>query len=1295
MDRVAAMVIALGVMLLGCLFLLALFSIAPIFSSVLAVLIYIVLYFLFNEEHEIHHAQEFENRFWTIYFALLVGASIYVKDSPFCFGDEHPYVGLFVVFVVGYGVHMWDRIIHRKEMSQQGLGSGLRRGASAAQSLARLNALGMPVEDQLERISACMENIDQLLVPSTINNLIHQPFIMRNEREIISIFEDAQPKALNWLISHVKLALVFYKIKDHRNFRGQHRTELIELLAVDRISALTVKSRVLLLRALQLMKLTANPRAEHWVRNIILSTHLDELSELKTMSDSKGDYFCMNKLIYEDIRSETVRQDILSHLKKEANVARAHLENKTRKSKQMRERAWRKILSDVDDTLTCSGGSYPAGIDKRYGKKVVYPGVIGLYRELDLGTTGPEEFPPNTVGNLVFLSARPHLYKDISEKHNFAKFDKLRQREGVDGRGGLHTIPSLLAGDLTSGREFMMTGDFEPLARKKFDNFRKFVSIYPEYKHFFICDNGQGDVRAGELMFDHFPGQFGGLFVHLVKDLHLSYGFDAERWRKKNLLKKTCFFTSYPDAALYAATRDPPLIRMSALRRICQDSVADFHSILPSQWSSESQQRERRSDLNQSLWRCNRTLIQHDLESIPLIDSPRKWENGQKVQTTFGVGIIMGFDPVFDLYDVELDWRPLDEQIKDVDHDVVKKDSDASGKNCPMSSKLNERTSRTLQTVEEEDESNYLSPATSFDASKHSSKQSLPGMDREHSGRSLPETVNENEPILLSPSHTCADGDAFSFDAVEFDRNAASPEPTLEDTTVSYETPVATSKNVQIKKVVSCLPSNGRTKETEARPKHPTSKGKHRARISGRNISKYTAPKLPKLKDDKNRSKFSFWSTNSLKGTVDNFEAVKSKSKSILSAGERVATPYGLGIVVEHRKKSSIIVVDLSGPWKARAYLIESVVTRDSSGFFGSILRQFSTTGDRQASPRKKSSKAELEFPHSVGAAVHTPFGEGTITRPLPPKTASSSTPKLSSSLSRTASSEVRTIAISLNSWTLRDGSHPILYCTSDAGKEWKVKNTVSTSNHHRESSLFSVIGTLVSGTVESLKKIRVPREIEAPPIKAEAPKFERYYKDGAAVATSYGDGMVCSFRASDGFYTVKLIKCGHVFATAHLQDDSMSYRLAKGCVEGYPVLTRFGSGVLHSVNPTTGVHNVTIPSYGAVLYLQPDQVIRPLKAAVGEDVSTPYGEGKVLKYRLFDDIYEVKLSWGNAVLYATAKTFDRIDDRMEDKGGFGMNWILQFFYSREESKEAGPQRSRSNSFSMLSQSGVSVKSVR
>ena len=638
---------------------------------------------------------------------------------------------------------------------------------------------------------------------------------------------------------------------------------------------------------------------------------------------------------------------------------------------------------------------------------------------------------------------------------------------------------------------------------------------------------------------------------------------------------------------------------------------------------------------------------------------------------------------------MELDWRPLNEQIKDSQDESKEKSSDSSKEIATTMPELIERNTQTLQTVEEEDESNYLSPATSFDTSKHSSKQSLHGIEKSSSGKSMPETVIEDEPISPAPSGMFIDEDAFVFDADEFESKAESPQPTLEETTItSGDTCKRKAEDVKRIEADSPIAINIGKEQSHLQSKKASLKGRHRAKISGQNIYKYTTPKLPKMKD--NRTKFSFWST-SLKGTVDGLESTKLKSKHILSAGERVSTPYGIGYVVEHRNKSNIVVVNMSGPWKARAYLQESIVFRDSSGFFGNILKQFSTAADKQ-SPRKKSTKSEFE----LGLAIHTPFGEGEIERLLPLKTPSKQSVSSSSKLSTT--SEVNTISISLKSWTLRDGSHPNLYCTLDSAKSWKDKKPSLSQGHNRESSILSVIGTLgtfVSGTVESLKKIRVPREIEAPPMKHEAPKFERYYKDGAAVVTSYGDGIVYSFRSSDGFYTVKLIQHGKIFATAYLHDDSMSYRLAKGCVEGYPVLTKFGSGVLHSVNPTTGVHNVTVPSYGAFLYLQPDQVIRPLKAAVGEDVSTPYGEGRVLKYRLSDDLYEIKLLWGGAILYATADTFDRIDDRMEDKGGFGMNWILQFFYSREDGKDDCPQRSRSNSFSMLSQSGVSAKSAR
>lgn len=1321
---------------------LALFSIAPIFCCCLAALLYILYYFLANEASEIHHAQEFENRFWTLFAMLATSASVFVKDSPFCFGDARPGLGVLVMLLVSYAVHMWDRILHRKEMSRHVAGS-LRRGASAAQSLVKLNALGMSVEDQLERISLAMANIDQLLVPSTINNFINTKFILKNEREIISAFEDAQPQTLNWLISNVKLALVFYKIKDHRNFRGQHRTELIELLAIDRVSTLTIHSRVLLLRALQLMKLPANPRAEHWVRNIILSTHQDELSELKTMTDSGGDYFCMNKLIYDDIRSETVRQDILSHFKKEAAVQQAHVDMGTRKARLRMARGWRKVLSDVDDTLTSSGGSYPAGIDRRYNKRVVYPGVIGLYRELDLGTHGADEYRPNT-GNLVFLSARPHLYKDISEKHNFAKFQKLREREGVDGRGGLHTIPSLLAGDLTSGREFMMTNDFGPLAMKKYDNFKRFVSIYPEYRHVFVCDNGQGDVRAGELMHDHFPRHLDGIFVHLVQDIHKTYGFDSERWRRKGLLAKTCFFTAYPDAALFAATRRPPFIRMSGLWRVCQDSVWDFGMIGPSQWSSESQKRDRRHELNQSLWRCNKLLERSGMDTVPLIESPRQWQDGERVRTSYGIGIIISFDPVWDLYEVELDLRPLDQQLKEYEmkesmkKEATKKEAaDARGSlrsvNSPQGGGTAARGKsidrKPLQTVVEEDETNYhLSPATSFDASRKSSKQSLIEFQQ---ATFLP-TLEEPEcahPSIESSSHD--------------ECKRASPVPSLDECTRASTLETALNGKLSVSSASPMKNSLYKNPKDDKKPKfsfwatdsvkglvdttvdksksnlgirndnltsgrgsdskkNPLGQGKFYAKIQGKNISKYTPPLLPKLpkKDDKkSKELFSFWATDSVKGTVDTYV---DKSKTNFSPREKVTTPYGVGVVVEHRKQSQIVVVDMSGPWSARAYLQESIVKREGAGFIGIILRQFSSSS--QASPKRRPANSnkvsDHNFPHATGTLIYTPFGDGTVIRPLPrakEKQALFSPPAKTTPESN--SQLTTTIAISLASWTLRDGRHPTLYCTVENAERWRTKPASSAALsassppvHRRENSLLrSVIGSLMSGTVESLKKITVPRVIETPTIKIESRKFERYYKDGAAVTTAYGDGTVRSFRESDGFYVVSLLmKSGKAFGNAYLREDSMSYRLARGCVEGYPVMTTFGSGVLQSVNPTTGVHNVIIQSFGAMCYLQPNQVLRPMKAAVGEDVSTPFGEGKVHKYRLSDGKYEIKLAWGS-MLYAKAETFDRIDDRLEDKGGFGMGWILKFFYSREASKEVGPQRSRTNSFSMLSQSGVST----
>jgi hypothetical protein len=101
------------------------------------------------------------------------------------------------------------------------------------------------------------------------------------------------------------------------------------------------------------------------------------------------------------------------------------------------------------------------------------------------------------------------------------------------------------------------------------------------------------------------------------------------------------------------------------------------------------------------------------------------------------------------------------------------------------------------------------------------------------------------------------------------------------------------------------------------------------------------------------------------------------------------------------------------------------------------------------------------------------------------------------------------------------------------------------------------------------------------------------------------------------------------------------------------------------------------------VCYLQPDNIICPLKAAKGDDVLTAYGDGKVVRYRQSDDLYEIKLHGWNATLFAKAEAFDRDVDALHDSaaGAFGFKWLLGFLWS---SSANNAQRSRSNSIASV-----------
>ena len=124
--------------------------------------------------------------------------------------------------------------------------------------------------------------------------------------------------------------------------------------------------------------------------------------------------------------------------------------------------------------------------------------------------------------NLVFLSARPHLYKELTEQKSYKRF-----RHFVSA-GLLHKMPTLLPGRLLPGTKafllspFMKSSSWRWVGDLKFSSFRSYSQIYPEYDFVFIGDNGQGDLYASELM-EEFASAGGScelraVYIHQVQE---------------------------------------------------------------------------------------------------------------------------------------------------------------------------------------------------------------------------------------------------------------------------------------------------------------------------------------------------------------------------------------------------------------------------------------------------------------------------------------------------------------------------------------------------------------------------------------------------------------------------------------------------------------------------------------------------------------------------------------------------------------------------------------------------------
>jgi hypothetical protein len=367
------------------------------------------------------------------------------------------------------------------------------------------------------------------------------------ERRILDLLTGATAAELNFLLANVDLRALLCSVDD-RAVGPDHRTALLDLLCGKRAAELSLPLRASLVTALQMGGTPA--LFERAIRDLFLGLHGRELTAFKNLLDAGNNHQDLEKLLFDDLDDTGLREAILGHLRREAEAVPSG-ENK--------------ILSDIDDTF------YANWKDRRYPSKTVYPGVLAFYAELDRGPG----IIPGRDGDLTFVTARPADPLGMVENMTF---DALRK----------HGVPphAVLSGSLMH-----LLGNSR-IAAKKFDNFQRYVRVFPEYGFVFVGDSGQGDVEFGDNMLAFAPHMVHAVFIHDVVDTPEAA---RQAWRAKRIY----FFDTYVGAAVEAfqvgvISRDG----VARIAKAAQESMAGIAFDSPGQ--REARQLELSRDLQRA-----------------------------------------------------------------------------------------------------------------------------------------------------------------------------------------------------------------------------------------------------------------------------------------------------------------------------------------------------------------------------------------------------------------------------------------------------------------------------------------------------------------------------------------------------------------------------------------------------------------------------------------------------------------------------------------------------------------------
>lgn len=377
-----------------------------------------------------------------------------------------------------------------------------------------------------------------------INALLKGPTGPAHEREILNLLTAASADDLNAALHSIDVARLFNDMDDRLIGPDNHRA-LANLLFVERLPELDLDSRANLIYGLQTGQAPAFLTGA--VGQIFLEAHGKELRNLRNKVDDGGDHHDLQKLIFEDLDDDGVRQDILDHIAAEA--ARNPIDHV-------------KILSDIDDTV------FARIHDHRYPGKVHYPGVLEFFRVLDEGIGDPD----TGDGDITFVTARPGLIHGVVENYTLRRLREAGIKNPVVLTGRLFAIRSR-----------------RTMAAKKVVNITRHRQLYPEYGLVFVGDSGQGDVDTARQLWRDMPEAMRGVFIHDVKETSL-----AERSLKSS--EGIDFFDTYVSGAAAAWKRG--LISVDQVESVAEVAMREIEDMgfLPAPMR-ESRIKEHHDDL--------------------------------------------------------------------------------------------------------------------------------------------------------------------------------------------------------------------------------------------------------------------------------------------------------------------------------------------------------------------------------------------------------------------------------------------------------------------------------------------------------------------------------------------------------------------------------------------------------------------------------------------------------------------------------------------------------------------------